>query len=161
MTVRWRVWLAVAGCALVGVTVGGCGGTSGGGSAAGGAAGTPAPTAPPTVPATGPATGSSPASGIPTGAPTTVPTSGSRVPVPTGSGFPRPSSVVVRGVIEMGVEGGCWVLTPDRAGPRYVLVTATTPPTGVPVTVYGTAHPDQASYCQQGTVLAVTRIERR
>jgi hypothetical protein len=31
----------------------------------------------------------------------------------------------------------------------------------VPVTVYGTAHPDQVSYCQQGTVLAVNKIERR
>jgi hypothetical protein len=153
MTVRWRVWLAVACCALVGVAVGGCGGTSGGGSAAGGASGTPAPSTP--------TTGSSPVPSLPAGTPTTVPTTGSGAPGPTRPGSPWPSSVVVRGVIEKGVEGGCWVLTPDRAGPSYVLVTATTPPTGVPVTVYGTARPDQASYCQQGTVLAVSRIERR
>jgi|SRR5215470_13542887 len=152
MTVRWRVWLAVAACALVGVAVGGCGGTSSGGSAAGSASGTPTPSTP---------TSSSPVPSTPAGAPTAVPTSGSGTSGPSGSGMPRPSSVVVRGVIEMGVEGGCWVLTPDRAGTRYVLVTATTPPTGVPVTVYGTAHPDQVSYCQQGTVLAVNRIERR
>ena len=154
MTVRWRVWLAVAACALVGVAVGGCGDSSGG-SAAGGVTATPVPTTP--------VTGSSPASRLPTGTPTAVPTSGSPVPEPTGSGIPlpRPDGVVVRGVIEAGVEAGCWVLTPDRAGPRYVLVTATTPPTGVPVTVYGTPHPDQVSYCQQGTVLAVNKIERR
>jgi hypothetical protein len=154
MTVRWRVWLAVAACALVGVAVGGCAGTSGGGSAAGGASGTPAPSTP--APGT-PTPSSSPVPGTPTA----VPTSGSGAPGSTRPGSPGPSSVVVRGVIEMGVEGGCWVLTPDRAGPRYVLVTATTPPTGVPVTVYGTARPDQVSYCQQGTVLAVSRIERR
>jgi len=134
--------LAAVSCAVAGLVAGGCGGTR-----VNGAAGTPTtPTSssvPPTVPTTLPALPS----------PTRIP------PTPAKGG--GPFDVVVRGVIEKGVEAGCWVLTPDQGGPRYVLITRIVPPTGVPVTVHGIARPDRVSYCQQGTPLQAEKIEPR
>jgi hypothetical protein len=138
MTVIRRICLAIGSCAVAGLTVTGCGTqTAGDGAGAGGAAGTPPL---PTV--------SAPPSRT--------------MPVPTKTLPPVPGApVVVQGVIEPGVEPGCYVLTPDRGGSRYVVITTTPPPTGVPVTVRGIPHPDQASYCQQGTPLQASRIELR
>ena len=132
MTVFRRIPLVIASCAVAGLAVTGCGTQQGGdGSAAGGTATTPAPT----------------------GVPTTLPTS---QPAPT-----KPVAVVVHGVIEQGVEPGCYVLTPDQGGPKYLVIARTTPPIGVPVTVRGTTQPGMVSYCQQGTPLQATQIERR
>lgn len=82
-------------------------------------------------------------------------------PAPTKPVPPASATVVVQGVIEQGVEPGCLVLTPDKGGPKYLLIAATPPPVGVPVTVHGVTKPDQVSYCQQGTPLQVSQVERR
>jgi hypothetical protein len=76
--------------------------------------------------------------------------------VPSGSG----RAVVVTGVIERGVEPGCFVLTPDQGGVRYLVLAKSPPPLGVPVVVHGTTS-DQLSYCQQGAPLRVDRIDPR
>jgi hypothetical protein len=142
MTVVRRICLAIGSCAVAGLAVTGCGTqTAGDGAGAGGTASTP----PPSV---------------------TVPPSVS--PLPPTKTLPRPTktlppvpAVTVLGVIEQGVEPGCYVLTPDRGGSRYLVITKTPPPTGVPVAVLGTPRPDLVSYCQQGTLLQVSKIELR
>jgi hypothetical protein len=100
-------------------------------------------------------------SGSGAGAPPT-----SAAPPPSASS-PAPSggTVTVDGVVRHGVEPGCLVL---RAGATsYLLLngdgstSATGVPIAVPVRVSGRILTGIASYCQQGTPIAVTTVTRR
>jgi len=99
--------------------------------------------------------GAAPAGGGPAGstAPSTT--------TPTKPSGPKGAAVVVEGVIEAGVEPGCYVLTPDKGGEKYLVMGQSKPPTGVPVTVHGVTQPGTMSYCQQGTPLQVSTVELR
>jgi hypothetical protein len=132
MTAPRRFSLATVSVALAALALAGCGAQQGGVPAGGGPAGGTATTAPPTT-----------------------------VVTPTGGKVPGATAVRVDGVIERGVEPGCYVLTATNGGPKYLVVTKTPPPTDVPVHVEGTTMPGTMSYCQQGTPLHVTTVERR
>jgi hypothetical protein len=134
MTAPRRFSLAAVSVAVAVVALAGCGTQQGGGAPAGGG------------PAGGTTTTSAPA-------PTTV--------VPTKPSGPKGVAVVVTGVIEAGVESGCFVLTPDKGGEKYLIMGQSKPPTGVPVTVHGVTQPGTVSYCQQGTPLQVSTVELR
>lgn len=69
-------------------------------------------------------------------------------------------SVEVTGVIEQGVEPGCFVLTPEKGGPTYLVLGVPHPPVGVPVVVSGSVS-NLISYCQQGLPLQATSIVRK
>jgi hypothetical protein len=95
------------------------------------------------------------------GAPPTSPAPSPPTPSPAPSG----GTLTVDGVVQRGVEPGCLVL---RAGTKsYLLVkgdgstSATGVPVAVPVRVRGQILTGIASYCQQGTPLAVTAVTRR
>ncbi|HSV65154.1 MAG TPA: hypothetical protein VLJ59_04480 [Mycobacteriales bacterium] len=133
--------------AVLGLTVGACG--QGNGTQAGGNAPPPASSVPPSPPAP---TSTAPAPSRPT------PTTPAR-PAPTKPG-PAGRALVIQGVIERGVEPGCYLLTSDQPGPKYLVLSPTPPPIGVPVTVHGTTSAE-LSYCQQGTPLRVSSIQRR
>jgi hypothetical protein len=115
-------------------------------------------------------TGGPTATTLPTATPTSTPRS---TPRPTGSRstgtarpVPRPSgSIAVDGVVQRGVEPGCFVL---RAGAKSYLLLRTDGgegaqdvPVAVPVRVTGRVVTGVASYCQQGTPLRVDTITRR
>jgi hypothetical protein len=99
--------------------------------------------------------------GGPAGGATTTATA----PVPTLSGgptkgSPQGRSVTVEGVIERGVEPGCFVLTPTAGGEKYLVMGQPKPPVEVKVRVSGVTQPGTMSYCQQGTPLMVSTVER-
>jgi hypothetical protein len=106
------------------------------------------------------ATAGSRAGAVPTSSPTSsTPSRSASSPAPAGG------TVTVDGVVQRGVEPGCLVL---RAGTKsYLLVkgdgstSATGVPVAVPVRVSGRVLTGIASYCQQGTPLAVTAVTRR
>jgi hypothetical protein len=142
MTAPRRFTLAAVSAALTALALAGCGpqpgGNQAGGGPAGGTATTPATTAPTT---------------------TTPPTTTPPATTPTGKSGSG-TTVTVEGVIEPGVEHGCYVLTPTSGGQKYLVLGQTKPPTDVRVRVHGTTQPDTMSYCQQGTPLQVSTIER-
>ncbi|NUT47824.1 MAG: hypothetical protein HOV94_11030 [Saccharothrix sp.] len=77
----------------------------------------------------------------------------------TTAGTPSRPATVLRGRVEAGVEAGCLVLATDQGlflllgGDPEVLRA------GADVVVEGTARPDQATTCQQGTPFAVTSAQ--
>jgi hypothetical protein len=99
-----------------------------------------------------------------TTATTTAAPPSSSTPAPTKPSGPKGAAVTVDGVITAGVEPGCYVLTPDRGGQKYLVIMSGStgkPPVDVPVTVHGVTQPGTMSYCQQGTPLAVSTLELR
>jgi predicted small secreted protein len=75
-------------------------------------------------------------------------------------GVPQGTAVTVEGVIEQGVEPGCYVLTPTGGGEKYLVMGQSKPPVEVKVRVSGVTQPGTMSYCQQGTPLKVSTVER-
>jgi hypothetical protein len=130
--------LAAVSAALTVLVLAGCGPQPGGGQAGGGPAGGTATT---TAPTTAPTTTAPPTTGKP-------------------GGGKQGTNVTVEGVIEQGVEPGCYVLTPTTGGQKYLVLGQTKPPTEVRVRVHGVTQPGTMSYCQQGTPLQVSTVER-
>lgn len=96
-----------------------------------------------------------------TGPTTPVPAQTSEPSGGTGSAVPPAGrAVIVNGVIERGVEPGCFILTPDRGGPVYLVLGVRGLPVGVPVTVRGTIS-SVLSYCQQGIPLQASSVQQR
>jgi len=68
--------------------------------------------------------------------------------------------ILVTGILEEGVEGGCLVLKSDD-GSLYTLLDlpSNTPPVGSRVAVTGTIEEDVVTSCMQGTALKIVNLE--
>jgi hypothetical protein len=144
------------GLLLAGLLLAGCGGErAGSGRAGGGGSVTPTTSAPsnPTASPAPTATGTSaPRPTLPSSLPTRpLPTK----VIPTRGG----NEIVVTGVAEPGVEGGCVIL---RQGTQvWLLLDAENVPLDVPLRVRGIELTNVFTTCQQGTPLSVVSVSRR
>lgn len=105
------------------------------------------------------------APGTPTGS-TTTPASSPTEPVATSttaspSGVPPASGreLILDGVVQVGVESGCKVLTASSG--QYLILRKPDVPMGVPVRVRGVVITGVSTTCQQGTPLRVLDVQRR